>query len=87
MEPVIAIILLIANIPVYKRIFKLIFKDSNDFNDSIRYSFTPDLFSLFKGNYWKDRAGEAKLSFLIFCCVIIVVVEFFIINSIIGLFV
>ncbi len=86
MEPIIAIVLLVANIPVYKKILRLIFRDREDINDSIKYTFTPDLFSLFKGNYWKDRVGEAKLSLFIFSCVAVVVVELLIIKSIIAIF-
>lgn len=85
MGPVIAILLIIANIPVYKVFLRLIFKDSKDINNSIRYSFTPDLFSLFKGNYLKDKIGEAKLSLFIFSCVLVVLIEFFIVNGVIEL--
>ncbi len=87
MEPIIAIVLLVANIPVYKKILRLIFRDRDDINDSIKYSFTPDLFSLFKGNYWKDKVGEAKITAFIFCCVAIVVIELLIIKWIVALFV
>ncbi len=86
MEPIIAIVLLIANIPVYKKILWFIFRDREDINDSIKYSFTPDLFSFFKGNYWKDRVGEAKLTAFIFSCVVVVVVELLIIKWIISVF-
>ncbi|WP_242835652.1 hypothetical protein [Ruminiclostridium josui] len=86
MESIVAIILLIANIPVYKKILRCIFRDREDINDAIKYSFTPDLFSLFKGNYWKDKMGEAKISAFVFCCVAVVVIEFLIIKWIIGIF-
>lgn len=76
----IAILLMVANIPIYKRIFRRIFKDSEDFYDSVKYSFTPNLFSFFKGKYWEDRVGEAKLSFFIFCCIAVVVIELLIIK-------
>lgn len=82
MEAIIVVILLIANIPVYRFFFRLIFKNSDDFKESVKYSFTPDIFSLFKGRYWKDHVGEAKLSFFIFLCVIVVIAEFAVIRSI-----
>jgi hypothetical protein len=85
MGPIIAILLIIVNIPVYKVFLRLFFKDSQDINDSIRYSFTPDLFSLFRGNYRKDKIGEAKLSLFIFSCIFVVVIEFLVLNWIIGL--
>ena len=87
LEPILAIVLLVANIPIYKKILRFIFRDKEDINDSIKYSFTPDLFSFFKGNYWKDKVGEAKLSVFIFCCVAVVVIEILIIKWIVTLFV
>lgn len=83
MEAAIVVVLLIANIPVYRFIFRLIFKSSDDFKESVKYSFTPDIFSLFKGKYWKDQIGEAKLSFFIFACVIVIIAEFAVIQAII----
>jgi hypothetical protein len=61
---IIVIVLIVLNIPLYKLIFKLFFKDSEDFSESLKYSFTPDIISLFRGEYWKDQMGQAKLSFL-----------------------
>ncbi|HEX2926354.1 MAG TPA: hypothetical protein VHP38_08895 [Ruminiclostridium sp.] len=82
----IAILLIIVNIPVYKRIFRLFFKDSEDFYDSVKFSFIPDLYSLFKGNYWEDKSNEAKLSFFMMCCILITGIEFFIVIWIITRF-
>ncbi|WP_172251348.1 hypothetical protein [Saccharibacillus deserti] len=83
MGVLIAIILLIANIPVYGFIFRHGFSDEEDFNKSVRYSFTPDLFSLFKGRYIEDRIASAKLSFYIFVCLAVVAVEFGIVYGLI----
>ena len=86
-EPFIIMVLLIVNIPLYKVIYKFIFSDSDDFRESVKYSFTPDLFSLFRGRYWKDQIGEAKLSFFIIACIAAVAFEYLIIKSVIGIFV
>ena len=80
-EAFIMVVLLIVNIPLYKIIFKAMFKES------VRYSFTPDLFSLFRGQYWKDQIGEAKLSFFIIACISAIAFEYFIIKAVIGIFV
>jgi hypothetical protein len=77
------VILLIANIPIYKFYFSKIFRDSDDFNESVKYSFRPDIFSFFKGEYIKDQIGEFKLRIFIFVCIFTVVIEFMIIKSII----
>lgn len=76
------VILLFVNIPVYKFYFSKIFRDSDDFNESIKYSFRPDLFSLFKGEYFKDQIGEFKLGIFIFACIFTVVIEFLAIKTI-----
>ncbi len=81
--PIILIILLIFNtLTVYKFLFKLIFNDVDDFKESLRYSFTPNIISLFKGEYWKDHVAEFKLGFFILLCVIITAIEFAIVNGI-----
>lgn len=81
MEIVIIITLLIINtFTVYRFLFNLIFSDTDDFSESLRYSFTPNIFSLFRGEYWKDRVGEFKLSYFIILCIIATVIEYEIIN-------
>lgn len=84
MDTILFLILLIANIPIYKWIYKSVFKNSEDFKDAVNYTFTPDIFSLFKGSFWKHQVGEAKFSFFIFTCIMAIVVEFAVIKSIIN---
>lgn len=80
MEWILILFLGVLNIPVYRFIYKFIFPRDEDFRESIRYSFTPDLFSLFRGEYWRDRIGEFKLGMFIFCCIAAVALEFFVIR-------
>lgn len=87
MDAIIIIILLVVNIPVYKIISKFIFKDSDDFKESVQYSFTPDIFSLFKGRFWKDQIGESKLSIFLLLCFMAIAIEFMVIKAIIGAFI
>ena len=83
MEIVIIIILVIINaFTVYKFLYNLIFNDADDFNESLRYSFTPNIFSLFRGEYWKDRLGELKLVFFIILCILATAIEYGIIKAI-----
>lgn len=87
LNAIIVIVLLIVNIPLYKIIFRLIFRDYDDFEEAVKYSFTPDIYSLFKGRYWKDQIGEAKLSFFALACIIAIVVEYSIIKALINMFI
>lgn len=47
---------------IAKYSFRLFFDDSSDFWNCVRFSFTPDLFSLFRGEYFEDIAKSFKLS-------------------------
>ncbi|MGI5997970.1 MAG: hypothetical protein ACOX89_04840 [Lutispora sp.] len=80
------VILLVLNIPIYRKIFYFIFRDSDDFRESVRYSFTPDIFSLLRGRYWKDQMGELKLSIFIVACIAVVFLEYLVIGSLLNVF-
>ena len=83
MESIIIIILLAVNaFTVYKFLFNNIFNDADDFSDSLRYSFTPNIISLFRGEYWKDRIGEFKLIFFIIICILATAIEYSIVSAI-----
>lgn len=85
-ELIMVIVLLLLNIPIYKFIFRIFFEDEIDYNESIRHTFTPNIISLFRGEYWKDRINTARLQFYILICVGIVVLEYFILNKLIDFF-
>ncbi|MBZ9689152.1 hypothetical protein G9F72_022910 [Clostridium estertheticum] len=71
------------NIYLFKVYYKFIFNDKDDFQNSVKYTLTPDIFSLFKGDYFKDKFSEAKLSGLIFFCIITIVIEILIVKYLI----
>ncbi|MBU5438712.1 hypothetical protein KQI42_11860 [Tissierella sp. MSJ-40] len=87
MSGIIIFALIIINVPIFKFIYKLSFINNDDFKKSVKYSFTPDIVSLFRGEYWKDRFGEAKIGFFIFTCVLVVILEVFILQGIITTFI
>lgn len=80
------LILIFVNIPLYKKIFYYIFEDVEDFRESLRFSFTPDMFSLFRREYVRDQVGEFKLGGFFISCIFVVGFEFFILGSIFNLF-
>ena len=43
-------------------LFRIIFDGRDDFFDCLRLSFTPDIISLFRGEYWQDFTQSLKLS-------------------------
>ncbi|MGG1638675.1 hypothetical protein MHH56_11635 [Paenibacillus sp. FSL K6-3182] len=85
-ELVMIIVLFLLNIPIYKFLFRIFFVDENDYNESIRHTFTPNIISFFRGEYWKDRINTARLQFFILICIGIVVLEYIVLNKIIDVF-
>jgi len=55
------IILAMLNIPLYWLMAKVFFKDLDDFLESVRFWFTPNIFSAFRGEYMDDLFAEMKL--------------------------
>jgi len=85
-ELVMIIVLLFLNIPIYKFLFRIFFEDENDYNESIRHTFTPNIISLFRGEYWRDRINTARLQFYILICIGIIVLEYIVLNKLISIF-
>lgn len=40
--------------------YKVIFSGEDDFFECIRYWFTPDIVSMFRGQYWDDNWAQLK---------------------------
>jgi hypothetical protein len=83
---ILILILLVINFPVYRFIFGLIFASSEDYDESVRYTFTPNIISFFRGEYWDDKFRSTQLSFYIFLCAVPVFMEYLFIQYMIGLF-
>ena len=59
---VVAIIIgVLAGIGMLWLTFRLMFPSNDEFAESVKYSFTPNLISLFKGEYGKDVMAELRL--------------------------
>lgn len=86
MKLLIVAVLLVLNIPVFKVVFGMMFRSMDDFNESLKYVFTPDIFSLFRGEYMRDYFGELKVSFFVGICGLIVFLEYICVQFVIGIF-
>jgi hypothetical protein len=53
---------LIVTALVGRALFRVIFDDAADFWDCVKFSFTPDLISMFRGRYLDDWHQSMKLS-------------------------
>lgn len=58
---------IIAGIIVLALLFKPFFGDLPGFWECVRYWLTPDIFSLFRGEWGEDWLAEMKLGFWLFC--------------------
>ena len=59
------VIAIVAGILAAFGLFRLFFRDHDDFSECLAYSFTPDLFSLFRGKLAEDWASSMRLSLYI----------------------
>lgn len=82
---VIVPLLIILDLRLFKIYFDLVFADKEDFHNSVKYNFTPDIFSLFRGEYLKDRLAELKLSLFIFLCIITIALEMILVSRILDM--
>ncbi|MBE1445259.1 hypothetical protein [Paenibacillus sp. OAS669] len=82
----IIIVLLVINYPLYRFLFSLFFYDEDEFEQSVKYSFTPNFISFFRGEYWKDKFSTMRLQAYSITCILLVVIEFAIIHYILELF-
>ena len=73
------------DIYLFKVYYNLLFRDEGDFHNSLKYTLTPDVFSLFKGEYFKDRFSEAKLSAIIILSIATIGIEIFIVKGLLNL--
>jgi hypothetical protein len=62
------IALVVANIPVYFGLGWLFFGDWDEFLESLWFWITPDIISLFRGEWEQDWWAEIRFWFWIGCC-------------------
>ena len=78
------IILGVANAPLYFVLGWAFFKNWAGFWECARFWITPDIISLFRGEYWDDWWASFKLGLWIAACVACVLCEAAIIGRILG---
>jgi hypothetical protein len=69
LEIVSMILAFVVALLVGRPLFGMLFDDSSDFWDCVISSLTPDLISLFRGEYWHDFAQSMKLGLFFFLSV------------------
>jgi len=69
-------VLAVLNAPLYYLAGKLIFGDLDSFLEALKYWFTPDMWSWFRGEGWADMMAEWKLGLFLAICGGLVYVEY-----------
>ena len=60
------------NLPLYLLLGQSMFQDWDDFWDCVKYYFTSDIVSAFRGEWWEDRDAERRLLiFLLYCACLV----------------
>ena len=77
-------VLAVVNIPVYIIFAQLIFGSWGDFMEAVRLTLQPEIWSLLKGEYWKDWSAELHMSILLIVCVVTVAAEYALVMKIFG---
>ncbi|MHC4661465.1 MAG: hypothetical protein ACYS8W_07220 [Planctomycetota bacterium] len=72
-------ILIIANTPIYIVIGWLFFRDWHGFFEAIRFVFTPEIISAFRGEYWEDLWQSVKLVIMVAWSIGTVAAEYYVI--------
>jgi hypothetical protein len=85
-HPVLLIILIIINVPIYRFLSELIFGRNGGLSESISYWLTPDITSAFRGEWINDRWAETKLLVYAVVCVLCVAAEYTGLSKLILLF-
>lgn len=67
------------------RTFTPLFGDANGFWECMEFCLTPDLISLFRGEYWEDWAGEFKLGIWFGLGIGTFLVSYFFLHSLLNL--
>ena len=74
-------VLIAVNLPVYVVLGRLFFGSWGDFLRVLRFWFTPNIISWFRGEYWEDRAAELLFGVYLLCCAVVVFGEYRLITT------
>ncbi len=74
-------ILAVVNVPVYLFLGKSFFADWQGLWEAVKFWLTPDIISIFRGEYFEDWWESTKLFVFVALCVGVVAAEYAIIGS------
>jgi hypothetical protein len=67
-QAVLILSLAVVNLPVYYFLYRMLYRDAQEFVDALVFWFKPDLWSALNGEYWDDVWAEMKLGLFLTAC-------------------
>lgn len=68
-HPKILILIGVLSLPIYASLAKMFWGEKfESLGDTIKFLFTPDLYSLFRGRFWDDWYATTKFNVFLFLC-------------------
>ncbi len=77
MENLFVIACVLVDLPLFFFIGKMLYADLGEFFEGIFFWLTPDIVSMFRGEFWDDCWAEVKLFVFAGACVGVLVGEYF----------
>ena len=79
-NPIVVTALAIVNLPLLLFLGKVLFGGWEGLWNAVKFWITPDVISLFRGEFWKDFDAELYLAFYVFLCVGLIAGEYWLIS-------
>ena len=68
-HPLLLITIAIGSYPIYRTLIYTFFSDTDELIEAVKYSVTPDIWSLIRGRFWQDWDATLKWNVCTFLCV------------------
>lgn len=79
------IVLIALDLFILWKLGTLLYPTKEEFFESLKYVFTPDIVSLFRGEYMRDRMAEFKIGLIPLVGMILIFIEIAIAGSLFGI--
>jgi hypothetical protein len=75
MHYLLIVVFAMVDAPLIYLAYRVIFRDAEEFLESLRFWLTPDILSAFRGEFWEDWWAEMKLGLFVAATAGLIMVE------------